>query len=265
MNLFIKHITEYRYEGTEIKGYQQVRLRPAETLFQKIKTWNLEIQGGQNTLTYVDHFGNTTHFIELKDFSDSVRLIVETEIDLSDNAGILGKTNESMPKWIFQNHSDLTYSGAEIRKLAKNQFPKDPLDFCHHLNSKIKNEFSYDKSISTVDWTAEDCARARAGVCQDFSHVFISTARWRGLAARYVSGYLKMDSTDQSAMHAWAEVFIDKLGWVGFDPTNGICPDDRYVRVAVGRDYTDAAPCKGITQSIDGAETLRVQIQVTQQ
>jgi len=265
MNLFIKHITEYRYEVTGVRGYQQVRLRPAETPFQKIKTWNLAIQGGENTLSYIDHFGNATHFIELKDCSDSVRLIVETEIDLLNNSGVLGNTSELMPTWIFQNHSDLTPSGKEIRNLAKNQFPEDRLDFCHYLNSKIKNEFSYDKGVSTVDWTAEDCARARAGVCQDFAHVFIAAARCRGLAARYISGYLKMDSTDQSAMHAWAEVLIDGLGWVGFDPTNGICPDDRYVRVAVGRDYTDASPCKGITHSTNGAETLRVQIEVTQQ
>ena len=103
------------------------------------------------------------------------------------------------------------------------------------------------------------------GVCQDHAHIFIACARHLDYPARYVSGYLMMDdTTDQTAMHAWAEAYIEGLGWVGFDVSNGISPDARYVRVATGLDYSDASPITGMR--IGGlSETLGVQIKVVQQ
>ena len=103
-----------------------------------------------------------------------------------------------------------------------------------------------------------------AGVCQDHAHVFISAARLLGHPARYVSGYLMMDDrTHQEATHAWAEVLIEDLGWVGFDVSNGISPDERYVRIATGLDYREAAPISGIRFGT-GEERLHVSIQVQQ-
>jgi transglutaminase-like putative cysteine protease len=102
-------------------------------------------------------------------------------------------------------------------------------------------------------------------VCQDHTHIFIAAARMSGIPARYVSVYLMMnDRIDQEATHAWAEAHVDGLGWIGFDVSNGISPDPRYVRVATGRDYRDAAPITGITFG-SSTEELHVAVAVEQQ
>ena len=102
-------------------------------------------------------------------------------------------------------------------------------------------------------------------MCQDHAHIFIGAARALGIPARYVSGYLMMnDRIEQEAAHAWAEAQVDGLGWVGFDVSNGISPDPRYVRVATGRDYRDAAPVTGISFGA-ATEDLHVDVAVEQQ
>ena len=112
--------------------------------------------------------------------------------------------------------------------------------------------------------TAEDALAAGRGVCQDHAHVFVAAARHLGHPARYVSGYLMLDDrVEQDASHAWAEVWIEGLGWVGFDVSNGISPDERYVGVARGLDYRDAAPISGVRFG-SGEEELHVSVQVQQ-
>jgi transglutaminase-like putative cysteine protease len=124
----------------------------------------------------------------------------------------------------------------------------------------------YVLGVSDATDSAEVALARGAGVCQDHTHIFLACAREAGVPARYVSGYLMLDdTTQQSAMHAWAEAHVQGLGWVGFDVSNGICPDDRYVRVATGVDYSDAAPVTGTRIGGGTAETLAVQIQVAQQ
>ncbi|MDZ7709609.1 MAG: transglutaminase family protein [Roseovarius sp.] len=123
----------------------------------------------------------------------------------------------------------------------------------------------YETGVSEPTWSAEETLAAGRGVCQDHAHVFIACARHMGLAARYVSGYLLIDGqVDQTAMHAWAEAYINELGWVGFDVSNAISPDARYVRVATGLDYSDASPVTG-TRVGGQAETLDVGITVVGQ
>jgi transglutaminase-like putative cysteine protease len=103
-----------------------------------------------------------------------------------------------------------------------------------------------------------------AGVCQDYAHIFIATARYLNIPARYVSGYLmRPETTEQTAGHAWAEAHIDGLGWVGFDATNNVCPNDSYVRIGCGLDYRDAAPVSGVRIGF-AAETLAVEVNVEQ-
>ena len=115
-----------------------------------------------------------------------------------------------------------------------------------------------------VDTSAEDALAAEQGVCQDHAHIFIGAARALGIPARYVSGYLMMnDRIDQEATHAWAEAHVEDLGWVGFDISNGISPDQRYVRVATGRDYHDAAPVAGVSTG-SSTQDLTVAVAVEQ-
>ncbi len=117
---------------------------------------------------------------------------------------------------------------------------------------------------TSVATNAESALEAGRGVCQDHSHIFLSAARLLKIPARYVSGYLLMEGIDeQTASHAWTEAHIDGLGWVGFDAANNVCPNDRYVRLATGLDYRDAAPISGVR--LGGAvESLAVHINVGQ-
>jgi transglutaminase-like putative cysteine protease len=129
----------------------------------------------------------------------------------------------------------------------------------------VLDAVAYETGHTDAATTAEDALAKGKGVCQDHAHLFIGAARLLGVPARYVSGYLMMnDRTDQDAGHAWAEAHVDGLGWVGFDVSNGIGPDARYVRVASGRDYAEAAPVTGISWGESGS-TLSVSLAVEQQ
>ena len=135
----------------------------------------------------------------------------------------------------------------------------------HNLSTTIRERVAYDTGHTDVDTTAEEAVIAGHGVCQDHAHIFIAAARMLEIPARYVSGYLMMnDRIEQEATHAWAEAWVHGLGWVGFDISNGISPDPRYVRVATGRDYRDAAPITGISFGAVTAE-LSVDLAVEQQ
>ena len=168
--------------------------------------------------------------------------------------------------WQFLEQTDLTRTGQRMRSLL-GTLPSqdDPLSSLHNLSALIRDRVEYAAGHTDAATTAEGVLAAGRGVCQDHAHVFIGAARALGIPARYVSGYLMMDDRiDQEAGHAWAEAHVDGLGWVGFDISNGISPDARYVRVATGRDYRDAAPITGIRYGARD-EVMHVKLAVEQQ
>ena len=127
------------------------------------------------------------------------------------------------------------------------------------LNYALFHTFTYAQSETRVDSPIDDALKARAGVCQDLAHIMIALARRIGIPCRYVSGYLSpsTDSHDRSAegaTHAWAEAYLPTLGWVGFDPTNDVLAAERHIRVAVGRDYADVPPTRGVFRGEAGSE-----------
>ncbi len=139
------------------------------------------------------------------------------------------------------------------------------LTFLHALLQRLNENMTFDTDRTHSETTAAEAFAHKHGVCQDLTHIFITAARCAGVPSRYVGGYLKrIDGiVDQEAGHAWAEAFVPDLGWVAFDPTNGICATDAYVRVAVGLDYLGAAPVRG-TRRGGGTETLSVAVRVEQ-
>jgi len=138
------------------------------------------------------------------------------------------------------------------------------LNDLHLLSAAILTAVPYGQAATNVTTTAEEALTLGGGVCQDHAQIFIAAVRHAGIPARYISGYLMMnDRIDQDASHAWAEAHIDGLGWVAFDISNGMCPDERYVRLAMGRDSKDAAPVSGMRLGV-GQETMSVSLQVQQ-
>jgi transglutaminase-like putative cysteine protease len=190
--------------------------------------------------------------------------VVETQ----DHAGVIGRHSGHLPLWSFLRQTPLTRPGPRLRSLLREVPERDiaaPLGFLHALSDLIRDRITYQAGTTHSATTAEEAVVHGYGVCQDHTHIFIGAARSLGIPARYVSGYLLMDDrVDQEATHAWAEAHVDGLGWVGFDISNGISPDPRYVRVATGHDYRDAAPVTGISFGT-ADHSLRVEVAVERQ
>lgn len=265
MTLRIRHVTRYAYDAPAPFGLQRLRKTPKSHRHQRVLAWRTEVQGGRKELSFEDHHRNTVELVSFEPDTTEVTLISEGEVAIADNHGVVGPHEGFAPLWLFLRPTARTRPGKALREIARAVAPAPPLERLHALSAATHDAVRYERGGSHPDWSAEDAAQAGRGVCQDHAHLFIAIARaWR-IPARYVSGYLMMDGVQtQEAMHAWAEAHVDGLGWVGFDVSNGISPDARYVRVATGLDYDDAAPVSG-SRIGGGAETLSVALEVAQQ
>ncbi|WP_136637165.1 transglutaminase family protein [Pseudooceanicola onchidii] len=265
MRLKIRHTTRYQFEAPVHRGLQQLRVTPLAGGNQSVTGWSVEIDQGTKQLEFQDHFGNHVDLIALDTDTQEVTITCGGEVELVENHGVLGRHWGPTPLWLYKRQTDRTKAGVNVRRLARQVEGDSDLDRMHMLKELTADAVAYKTGASEPDWTAEDAVIEGHGVCQDHAHVFIACARVLGLPARYVSGYLMMDDrTDQDAMHAWAEVCLPDLGWVGFDASNRMSPDTRYVRVATGLDYSDAAPVIGTRVGGTG-EALSVEIEVAQQ
>lgn len=266
MLLKVSHTTAYQYDKPVDYALQQLRMMPKDSTGQSVIHWTTEVEGGDSQVTYTDQHRN---HVELVSFNPEVQNIIircEGEVDVTLTDGVVGKHVGLAPLWLFQRSTDLTKAGTKIRKLAQ-QFQKDnrsDIAQFHELSAAIKETVEYQIGQTGAMTTAEEAFCGGAGVCQDHAHIFISAARSLSYPARYVSGYLLMnDRIEQEASHAWAEVYLESLGWVGFDVSNGICPDERYIRVATGLDYFEAAPVSGMRYG-NSNENMIVSLQVQQ-
>lgn len=267
MRLAIRHTTRYRYEGPIVHGLQRLRLTPKETQGQSIIDWTMEYEGASEQLSYDDQ--NFNH-VTLVAVDEGVREVVVTcggTVDTQDQAGVIGQHAGHLPLWAFLSETKLTEAGPLVRELIADveRSEEGMVETLHNLSAKIRESVEYETGQTGVATTAEEAVEAGQGVCQDHAHIFLAAARALEIPARYVSGYLMMDDRiEQEATHAWAEAWVQNLGWVGFDISNGISPDPRYVRVATGRDYRDAAPVTGISFGA-ASENLSVDLAVEQQ
>lgn len=267
MRLSIRHTTRYRFDTPVIHALQRLRLTPKETQGQEILEWSMEYENAHEELTYEDQHHNTTTLVGVDSGTEMVTITCRGKVDTHDHAGVIGRHAGHLPLWSFCGQTSLTRPGPGMRKLVSELEDEDEgrLDTLHRLSSTILDRVSYTKGTTHTRTIAEEAFAAGSGVCQDHAHIFIGVARAMGVPARYVSGYLMMnDRIEQEATHAWAEAFVDDLGWVGFDISNGISPDTRYVRVATGRDYRDAAPVTGISFG-STSTVLEVDVAVEQQ
>lgn len=265
MKLNITHTTDYAYDAPVPYGLQQVRLTPTTNQHQTVLDWNVEISGGAQELSFKDQYQNQTLLVQAEPGATEVRVEVSGTVETHASNGIFGKVYGAAPLWHFVQSTPRTAAGAGIRKLAKNVRGKDDtLSALHDLSKAILLAVPYGNADTFAGTSAEEALAAGGGVCQDHAQIFISATRAAGIPARYVSGYLMMDDrVQQDASHAWAEAHIDGLGWVGFDVSNGISPDERYVRIATGLDSRDAAPITGIRHGAS-AESMIVSLQVQQ-
>lgn len=265
MRLKIKHTTRYKFDQPVSFGLQQLRKTPKSSPQQTVLAWNTHVKNGGKELEYEDHHHNKVELIRFASDATELEISCQGEVDMADTSGVVGAHRGPSPLWLYEQQTELTRARSRVRALVRENEITPDLDGMHNLMKAIRNTVAYKKGVSETTWSAEDVLEAGQGVCQDHAHVFLGCARDIGVPARYVSGYLMLnDKTVQEAMHAWVEAHVPDLGWVGFDVSNSISPDTRYVRVATGLDYTDASPVTGIRIGGEG-EHLDVRIDVSQQ
>lgn len=264
MRLRINHRTEYKYDEPLRYALQRIRLTPYSGGTQLVRSWSLDIEGARREVQFVDQFGNDTLLVSAEGEPHSIVVVASGEVDTSDRAGVTGPHRGFAPLWLFLHHTPLTEPGDGIASLAGSIGEGSDLERLHRLMDVVGETVTYQPGSTDAATPAEEALKRGAGVCQDHAHIFCAAARRLGFPARYISGYLMIADTEiQSASHAWAEAHVDGLGWVGFDPANLMSPDDRYVRIATGRDYRDARPVAGIRLG-QGDERLAVTVTVEQ-
>ncbi|MEM8729020.1 MAG: transglutaminase family protein [Pseudomonadota bacterium] len=266
MQLKISHTTSYHYGAPVPYALQQLRLRPKSRVDQNVISWDVTVDGGKLEVSFEDEHANRVDLVSFEPGAEDIVITCTGEVEVTDSNGVVGKHTGFTPLWLFQRKTKLTAPGANLRALmADFEKPESELALLHALSDHILSKVPYSKDQTSSALTSEEALVAGHGVCQDHAHIFISAARQLGLPARYVSGYLLMDSqVEQDASHAWAEAHVPGLGWVGFDVSNAQCPDARYVRVATGLDYAEAAPTSGMRFG-EGPESMRVTLIVEQQ
>ena len=249
MRLRVDHETRYTYDAPVSYGLQQVRMRPKDSRGQKVLDWTITVEGGATELCYDDHNGNRVDLIGIEPGRTETSIRCVGLVENTEGDGVLGKHQGFLPLWHFKRSSPLTQAGEGVRKLVAGLGDCDiaQVSTGHALSAAILDTGGYEGGNTHSGTTAEEAITGGTGVCQDHAHIFCSAARLMGLPARYVSGYLMMnDRVEQDASHAWAEAFFEGLGWVGFDISNGYSPDERYIRVATGIDFREAAPINGM-------------------
>ncbi len=264
MDLKILHTTDYTYGQPVIYALQRLRLTPGSCQGQEILDWNTRVEGATIEADYVDHFGNRVELVSATPATTAIRIVAEGTVATSDVNGVVGPHAGFAPLWLFMRETALTKPGRRVRELARSTTAAEPLDRLHALARAVHEAIAYIPGSTHASTAAEEAMETGSGVCQDHAHVFVAAARTMDVPARYVSGYMKLDgSGGEAESHAWAEAHVEGLGWVGFDPANGISPDARYVRVATGLDYRDAAPVSGIRMG-ESTEALAVSVFVEQ-
>ena len=267
MRLSIQHRTTYSYDDAVTYGLQQLRLVPKSRLGQSVLTWQMQVSGGRKEQEFDDQHMNRVWLVRFEDDAKEIVVQAQGEVETADTAGVVGQHAGFTPLWYFKRPTELTTPGARIRKLVDSMGTGDGADLqrLHDLSANVLAAAPYKLGGTNAKTSAEDALSLGCGVCQDHAQIFISAARALGYPARYVSGYLMMEGqSNQDASHAWAEAHVDGLGWVGFDVSNEMCPDERYVRVATGLDYREAAPIHGIRIGSGSDPRLTVDIQVQQ-
>lgn len=264
MKIHIRHATTYHYDNPGSHLVQRLYLTPQDTPSQSVLDWTIEAPGIENALKYVDAFGNVTHVTTPPTDLTEVTVIATGTVRTIDTAGVSGYDRGSVPVNAYLSATAATEANAGIRSLAQAHEHLSGIEQLHAVSAAVLDKVAYMIGATNEHTTAADAMRDGQGVCQDHAHVFISAVRLLGVPARYVSGYMVVGENELAeASHAWAEAYVANLGWVGFDVSNQVSPDERYVRVATGMDVSGATPAKGVRRGLStGAERMDVEVLV---
>ena len=265
MRLTVNYTTVYKYSEPTRSVIQLLRVTPSSYMGQTVLDWRVDVDCDARLREGRDGYGNATHMLYVDRPVQRLCINVTGRVLTENQHGIVRGLSADLPPEVFTRPTPLTESGEALEWLAAtiDEAGGSPLEKLHRLNSQLHDRMAFNTDATGVQTSADQAFASGRGVCQDFAHIFIAVCRHMGVGARYISGHLfRRDGAHrQPAAHAWVEAWVPDLGWVAFDPTNGISTDDAYVRVACGLDYRDAAPVAG-ARSGGGTENLSVEVQV---
>jgi transglutaminase-like putative cysteine protease len=264
MRLHVTHETSYRYDTPIASAIQTLHLMPRAHTGLAVVNWRVWSDTRRELPMFVDGYGNFTHCHTVNHLHAAAAVFVEGDVETGATDGIVRGQLEPLPPLFFLRTTALTMADDAIRDLAHRQAPNEgSIGRLHALMGAVGERLAYQAGTTTTTTAAAEALAAGRGVCQDQAHVFIAAARVLGIPARYVGGYLWTGDEPRAyqANHAWAEAYVEDLGWVGFDPSNQICPTESYIRTSVGLDYWSAAPVRGVRRGT-AEEVLTVTVRV---
>lgn len=267
MLLNVDHTTLYRYDRPVRGVVQSHRLTPSRYDGQQVLAWAVTVSGGSMGGGFRDGAGDWVQGWTVAGPVTEIEVRVRGQVQTTDTAGMLRGHKELVPPEAYLRDTDATEPDAALRDLAQILISAEtPLAGSHALAAAISAAIAYKPGSTQAQTTAAQALAQGEGVCQDHAHALIAAARAANIPARYVSGYLQSgpDGGDHEAAHAWAELYLQGFGWIGFDPANRCCPDARYIRLGSGLDAQDAAPIRGISRG-QGSEILSVAVAVQTQ
>lgn len=261
----VRHTTIFRYEPAVRESIMEVRLQPRSDGEQRCLNFTLKVDPAANVMQYRDFSGNTVHHFDIAAAHTQVSVTAESSVEVQDapvpHAAACGDWRdldalvEAGDYWENLLPSHFARSTPALEELAQQlKFERrgNPLELLSELNAGIYQLFAYVPQSTKVDSPIDEALNARQGVCQDFAHIMIALVRRLKVPCRYVSGYMfhrdenEKDRSVEGASHAWVEALVPGLGWVAFDPTNNLVGGHRHIRVAIGRDYADVPPTRGV-------------------
>jgi transglutaminase-like putative cysteine protease len=281
MYFSIRHITRFSYSSPITESVIEVRMQPRSEVHQRCLKFDLTTQPRARILGYRDFTGNIVHHFDIPARHSQLKITAEATVETSplpplpdtlsaDAWEAIDAINSSGEYWDYLNPSRFAEKSETLLQLKRElglERRGDPLSLLREINSIIYEKFDYSPQSTSVDSPIDEPLTARKGVCQDFAHIMTALVRELSIPCRYVSGYLYHETnchnrSQENATHAWVETYLPELGWIGFDPTNNLIAGERHIRTAIGRDYGDVPPTRGIYKGLAQSE-LSVGVQVS--
>jgi transglutaminase-like putative cysteine protease len=264
----VRHVTKFRYKPEVRESMMELRMQPLSDERQRCLSFSLDVRPAAALMQYRDAHGNVVHHFNIagghSELSVKADALVEvTSGSATETSGSWSDLNALVARedhWEMLLPSTFARPTPTLEELAKEidlERSRTPFEVVHKIMRGIHEKFSYVPNSTAVDSPIDHALSERKGVCQDFAHIMIALVRSVDIPCRYVSGYLFHSNGDQGsaegASHAWVEALLPGSGWTEFDPTNNVMSGERHIRVAIGRDYADVPPTRGVFKG--GAES----------
>ncbi|WP_332771800.1 transglutaminase family protein [Phenylobacterium sp.] len=267
MLLEVRHVTQYHYAEPVRESVMELWMQPQKSVRQRLVSFDLDLDPAAQLFSYADPFGNAVYHFDVPQPHDRLNIVARSAVETQPPTALpealdMGEWDRLRSDFVRgENFDFLRHHGFAVETeglkafVAEHKIDElkalDPLRAVRELSKIIYESFDYEAGVTHADSPIGLALKARRGVCQDFSHIMLAICRSWGVPARYVSGYLFTDRkagdrSDPDATHAWVEIFLPSTRWIGLDPTNNVVAGERHIAAALGRDYNDVPPSRGV-------------------